>query len=301
MTFAPFASLLRFGLALALVLAGCLRLALAQELGTTPPEPPSPTPLSATPASQEEEIELDDEPAPAPPPTCDASLPTGGVAGAWGKQVAPLSICSARLAAKSQYFLAEAVSRSLWCSDPAGAKAKIRASASRKIAAWKAQEAQFEAPAAQDLPQRAANSIWAWAQPPAPKRAPARARQSVPTPFDPSALLPAQWDAREARACSRPLPAELGPSIATYASGKTARCPQAVIVEASLATGRSAGSRFSWVSSPGCLPSPEPSEIAAALAQGAAALQAWQDRQARLSGWEGPPARPAQARSADGR
>lgn len=284
---------------------GCASSVGAQEAPAQPPPLAQEAPISSSAAAPDspDEQELDlDEPEPARParPSCDAKLPSGGLAGAWSKQLGPLSNCSARQIAKTQYPSAAAVSDALWCSDPAGAKARARAQAQRQRAPSKVARSLVEPAAELSATPAPKAGLLSWLRPPSIKNT-SRSRSEPEPPLDPVALLAAQWDEREARMCAKGPAPEMGPSVATYAVGRAGAC-EGALIETTLATGRHAGSRLSWVASacPGSR-GVDAASAAAAVASGQGALDAWQENQLRQAAWRGPAPRPAVARSADGR
>lgn len=264
---------------------------------------------------ESEEIDLGDgsESALAPqaisPPPCDASLPSGGIVGLWAQNMGSTPRCPARMLAKSQLAIAAAAHESMWCSDPGGLKAKARAVLRESFHAHdalaKAREERLLAPARSRAPLAAEGFMGLWT-PPVSKRAAEDLSRLSPLPSppnfaaDPSAI----WDAREAQACRlgpQALPAELGPALSAYAAGKIST-PQgscdAILVEATLLTGRHPA-RASWIASARCpgFVQPDAESLAAALASGPAAAQAWQAAQLARWGWQGKDPRPAYSRS----
>lgn len=264
------------------------------------------------PSSQDvEDIDLGDGSdsalAPPPSPSCDASLPSGGIVGFWAKNMGPAQGCPTRLLAKAQLPIAMAAHSSLWCSDPGGlkasARAQLQASQQSHAAQARTREAQLAASA---LPIAAPDQgFMSLLVPPVSKRARAElARLSPmasPPDFasDPSAL----WDAREAQACRGgppALPPELGPGLSAYAMGKISTplgsC-DALLVEATFLTGRHPA-RASWIAAPRCpgFSPPDPQAIALAIASGAEAAQAWQSAHLAHWRWLGKEPRPAYSR-----
>lgn len=268
-------------------------------------------PAPTQPSQDSEDIDLGDGSdsalAPPPPPSCDASLPSGGIVGLWAKNMGSTQGCPTRLLAKGQLPIAMAAHSTLWCSDPGGLKASARARLQESQQSHAAQARTREAKlAASALPVASpGQGFMSLLVPPVSKRA--RAEQARLSPMasppdfasDPSAL----WDAREAQACKggpQALAPELGPALSAYAMGKistpSGSC-DALLVEATLLTGRHPA-RASWIAAPRCpgFSPPDPQALALAVASGAEAAQAWQSAHLAHWRWLGKEPRPAYSR-----
>lgn len=270
-------------------------------------------PIRPSVLADEEEIDLHDrsDPSPQLTPGCDGT-PTKNsiVVGAWAGAGSP---CSARAWARSQVPLAMAANQALWCSDPAGSKARSRTAAAERAKERAALSASREALRAAQT-QRGLASWRERSQLSAPSKLGVEPATLIIQNFTPpvQTLEPAPepalaWDVRETEACraAPELDPVLAPALSAFALGKIATSSgtcDAMLVEANFSTGRFAGSRLSWPSAKCAgFASPLAADIAKAAASGSDAVQTWQDALFRSWRWSGPNPRPARARSADWR